>query len=192
MNLMNAWVLFPIGIETSSSIWVGLSLWVFRKRLNGRWSRLIWRGWHTSMSNPCGCTQIFGCTLCAALFNGVEFWWSHRFSILILDVEFKIKTKRPKSMKMIARDETLYDWEKVQNTGGMLSADPQVLWIASNDDIGTLPRACNTRWFIWWFPYCKLLLLPTPKKLLNASVVFLTRTFNEPMRRNPRSFSVNN
>lgn len=83
-----------------------------------------------------------------------------------------------------------YDGRKAF-TGGILSAEPHVLWMASNDDIGTLPLACSTRWFMWWPPYCKLLLFPTPKKLLNASVVFFTRTFSDPIRRKPRSFSVN-
>lgn len=46
----------------------------------------------------------------------------------------------------------------------MLSAEPHVLWIFSA-------------------------LCPTPRKLLNASVVRLTRTFRDPILRNPRSFS---
>lgn len=38
-------------------------------------------------------------------------------------------------------------------------------------------------------PWYRACLLDTPMKLLNASVVFLTRAFSEPMRRKPKSFS---
>lgn len=49
------------------------------------------------------------------------------------------------------------------NTSWTLSADPQVLWIRS---------------LFWWW-----------KKLLNASVVFFTLTFSEPILRKPKSLS---
>lgn len=73
----------------------------------------------------------------------------------------------------------------MNNLTWILSADPQLLsWspsgtsdrLSSRADLGT---------------YADERVAPTPKKLLNASVVFLTLTFSEPMRRNP-SFSVNN
>lgn len=61
------------------------------------------------------------------------------------------------------------------NTLKTLSADPQLLWTLSKEEsIGVIP--------LW---------LPTPKKLLKASVVFFTLTFKEPIRRNPKSFSEN-
>lgn len=64
----------------------------------------------------------------------------------------------------------------------MLSAEPQLLsWSPSSDRLSS--RADFGK-------YADDLVAPTPRKLLNASVVFLTRTFSEPMRRNP-SFSGN-
>lgn len=55
----------------------------------------------------------------------------------------------------------------------MLSADPQPLCIFSDASMGLIE------------------LLPTPRKLLKASVVFFTRTFKEPILKKPISFSVN-
>lgn len=66
----------------------------------------------------------------------------------------------------------------------ILSAEPQLLsWSLSSDRRSSRSRADLGK-------YAEDLVAPTPRKLLNASVVFFTLTLSEPMRRNP-SFSAN-